>query len=226
MPQVGSTPGLTRGRPNTSGRSRDVGSREELDPTYARIAAVGREGKLHKAIVNGASTPGSRTMGAQTRTPGSWHRPPVDFWVPACRRQLTKSGVRLMMWARKWRSGVEGGMSMSGLHQHGHGGPTRRPWQAPSLSVLVFRATANSTSTGTDLQTSGQIVNQSPPPPPPLPPPPPPPPPQKKGDFACDAGAFVGAGTGASAPTTAFKPAAKHPDTHVAASECQIVPLS
>src|SRR5712691_7975956 len=34
------------------------------NPTYARIAAVGRKGKLHKAVVNGASTSGSRTGGS------------------------------------------------------------------------------------------------------------------------------------------------------------------
>src|SRR5712691_10464239 len=112
-------------------------------------------------------------------------------------------------------------MSTSGFPQHGHAELSRRPWQAPCLSVLVFRATA-----------------QSPPPPPPSPPPPPPvipptgsllppppPPPPKKGDFSCDAGAFVGVGTGQDAGTPVTKAAQKHPDTHLA-GPCLLASLS
>ena len=54
-------------------------------------------------------------------------------------------------------------MSTSGLQGRGRDAALRRTWQAPSLSVLVFRATANSSSTGNDSQTQGQIVSQSPP---------------------------------------------------------------
>src|SRR5713226_453881 len=71
-------------------------------------------------------------------------------------------------------------MSMSGLHQHGHAELTRRPWQAPSLSVLVFRATANSTSTGADTVIAGTFQNPTLSPPSPTPPTTPPTPPTPK----------------------------------------------
>src|SRR5712692_10407803 len=104
-------------------------------------------------------------------------------------------------------------MSTSGFPQHGHAELSRRPWQAPCLSVLVFRATA-----------------QSPPPPPVIPPtgsllPPPPPPPPTKGSFNCDAGALVGVGTGQDAGTPVTKAAQKHPDTHLA-GPCLLATLS
>jgi hypothetical protein len=82
-------------------------------------------------------------------------------------------------------------MSTSGLQGRGRDAALRRTWQAPSLSVLVFRATANSSSTGNDSQTQGQIVSQSPP----IPFSPPSPPPPGKGNLLCD-GQVPAPGTG------------------------------
>jgi hypothetical protein len=92
-------------------------------------------------------------------------------------------------------------MSTSGLRVHGRDDAPQRPWQAPVLSVLVFRATANGSSPGTDTQFPDMIPTASPP----AAPPPPPPPPNAKGNFACDGTVQTGAGTTATFVTNASK---------------------
>src|SRR5580704_498679 len=89
-------------------------------------------------------------------------------------------------------------MSTSGFREHGSDGVPRRPWQAPVLSVLVFRATAAGGGTSTDAE-GGAPLSPPPPPPPPSPPPPPPP---TKGNFFCEGATFVGAGGTSNTPVT------------------------
>src|SRR5271166_275744 len=101
-----------------------------------------------------------------------------------------------------------GGMSASGLGDHGRDGSFRGPWQSPRLSVLVFRATANSSSTGNDSQTQGQIVGQSPP----IPFSPPAPPPPTKGNFLCD-GQTPAPGAGSNNPVP-LTPLSKRGGSH------------
>ena len=90
-------------------------------------------------------------------------------------------------------------MSTSGFREQGGDGAPRQPWRAPRLSVLVFRATANGSSPGSDAAFPDQPPS---PPPPPQAPAPPPPPPPSKGSLQCDGPVQVAAGTGMTSVTT------------------------
>jgi hypothetical protein len=98
-------------------------------------------------------------------------------------------------------------MSTLGSQDHRGDESRRKEWQAPALSVLVFRATAAGVTSTSDSELPGFFASPppppappppplSPPPPPPLPPPPPPPP--TKGNFSCEGATFVGSGQGTS----------------------------
>jgi hypothetical protein len=90
-------------------------------------------------------------------------------------------------------------MSTLGSQDHRREEPRLEKWQAPALSVLVFRATANGVTSTTDEVLPGFFGSSPPPPPPPpLSPPPPPPPPPTKGNFLCEGATFVGSGQGTS----------------------------
>lgn len=56
------------------------------------------------------------------------------------------------------------------------GATARKPWERPEISILVFRATANGPSPGSDGLFPDQVA----------PPPPPPPPTTSKGSALCD----------------------------------------
>ena len=108
-------------------------------------------------------------------------------------------------------------MSTSGFREHGGDGAPRGPWHAPVLSVLVFRATANSNATGSDTAIAGTFQNPNlSPPPPPQAPPPPPPPPNAKGTFACDGPVQTGAGTTATFITNTSKRGGTNSDSSYA----------
>jgi hypothetical protein len=101
-------------------------------------------------------------------------------------------------------------MSTSGFREQGGDGAPRQPWRAPRLSVLVFRATANGSSPGSDAAFPDQPPS---PPPPPQAPAPPPPPPPSKGSLQCDGPVQVAAGTGMTSFTTPV-PTSKHGGTN------------
>jgi hypothetical protein len=113
-------------------------------------------------------------------------------------------------------------MSELGSQDHRRYESRRKEWQAPALSVLVFRATANLSGEGTDLLGGSSPPPPLPPPPPvlavpptqlpaaPLPqPPPPPPPPPTKGNFLCEGATFVGSGQGTTNTPVEGPPAGK-----------------
>jgi hypothetical protein len=96
-------------------------------------------------------------------------------------------------------------MSTLGSADHPRDESRRKEWQAPALSVLVFRATAAGVTSTADSELPGFFASPPPPPappPPPLSPPPPPPPssppppPPSKGALQCDGAVQVAAGTG------------------------------
>jgi hypothetical protein len=99
-------------------------------------------------------------------------------------------------------------MTTSGFREHGGDGAPRGPSQAPVLSVLVFRATANGSSPGTDTQFPDMIATSSPPTSSP--------PTSSKVTFACDGAVQTGAGNTATFITNSSKRGGTHQDSSFA----------